>query len=472
LSPPTKDHDCEWQAYAQTLEQKLESVLQRVAQLEKHVVGPQSEKRKKAGKMPPPVPPTSSAKAGREARRDMRSATLETEIVPVAVPDDARRCASCGKDADKPVGRGKTSTVYEYVSPHFRKRVYQRETASCGCGKHIVTAPAPDRVGDKTQYAPSFMAHVVVTKCADNRAQYNLAKEYERVGVPISRSTINALFHRSASVLSPLVQRLFVRIAQTDLVLADETSMRMQGADKRAFIWTFVTERLIGYRFSADRSGATPSEVLGTTPGTLICDAYTGYNKLLSTGRRQRGGCLAHARRKIFDAREFPESTEALDLIGAIYLVERDAEVREVGGTADHAELRRTRSRPLFARLLVWARRQRGKHGPKSLLGRASRYILNNWRELGVFLRDARVPPDNNRSEAALRRVALGRKVFLFVGNLEAGQNLAGLYSLVASCELNGINPIAYLADVLLRIDRHPAARIDELLPDAWTSPP
>lgn len=469
MSPP-KDHDCEWQAYAKTLEQKLETVLQRVAQLEKHVVGPQSEKRKKSGKMPPPVPPTSGLKAGREARANLRTTNLETEVIAVPVPAEARACSSCGGTADKSVGRGKTSTIYEYVSPHFRKRVYHRETVACGCGQHIVTAPAPDRVGDKTQYAASFIAHVVVTKCADNRAQYNLAKEYERIGVPISRSTINTLFHRAASVLSPLAQRLFVRIAATDLVLADETSMRMQRAEKRAFIWTFVTDCLVGYRFSADRSGATPSEVLGTSTGTLICDAYTGYNKLLSTGRRQRGGCLAHARRKIFDAREFPESAEALDLIGAIYGVERDAEIAGVTGTPEHGTMRRDRSRPLFARLLVWARQQRRRHGPKSLLGRASRYILNNWRELGVFLRDARIPPDNNRSEAALRRVAMGRKVFLFVGNLEAGHNLATLYSLVASCELNGVNPIAYLADVLLRIDRHPAAKIDELLPDAWAA--
>jgi transposase len=466
LSPPTKDHDCEWQAYAKTLEQKLDTVMQRLGQLEKHVIGPQSEKRK--GKMPPPVPATIDPKV-RGARRSQREAALQTEIVPVAVPDNRRCCPSCARTDLKQVGRGKSSTVYEYVAPHFRKRVYNRETLSCGCGKYIVTAPAPDRVGDKTQYAPSFVAHVIVTKCADNRAQYNLAKEYERVGVPISRSTINALFHRAGSVLSPLVHRLFARIAATDLVLADETSMRMQTTKKRAFIWTFVTQRLIGYRFSADRSGATPSEVLGRSPGTLICDAYTGYNKLLSTGGRRRGGCLAHARRKVFDAREFPESEAALDLIGAIYEVDREAHKHGIGATELHAEMRRTRSRPLFARLLLWARAQRKKHGPKTLPGRAARYILKNWRALGLFLRDPRIPPDNNRSEAALRRVALGRRVFLFVGNLTAGENLAALYSLVASCELNGVNPIAYLSDVLLRIDRHPAARIDELLPDAWS---
>jgi transposase len=251
-------------------------------------------------------------------------------------------------------------------------------------------------------------------------------------------------------------------------MLADETSMRMQTTAKRAFIWTFVTEKLIGYRFSADRSGATPALVLGDSEGKLICDAYTGYNKLLSSGKRVRGGCMAHARRKIFDAREFPESAAGLDLIALIYDVERDAKRRGLAGTDHHAAMRLERSRGHFALLLRWVRHQFQRHGPKTLLGRAARYILKNWRELGLFLRDPRVPPDNNRSEGALRRVALGRKNFLFVGNEDAGHRLASLYSLVASCELNGINPVEYLADVLLRVDRHPAARIDELLPDRW----
>lgn len=466
MEPPSTDHDCEWQAYAKTLEAKLESVMQRLGQLEKRVVGPQSEKRKGKGKMPPPVPPTSADRGSRLPKND---APLETELVPISVPEVDRRCTACGRTDLKAVGSGKQTTIFEYVAGHFRKRVYVRETLACACGRCIVTAPAPDRVGDKTQYAPSFIAHVVVSKCADNRAQYNLSKEYARGGVEITRGSINALFHRAATILSPLSARLLARIAASDLVLADETSIRMQRTDKRAFVWTFVAEQLIGYRFSADRSGATPVDVLGDSEGTLLCDAYTGYNKLLSTGRRQRAGCLAHARRKIFDAREVPSTKEALDLIGAIYGVERDAKEQRITATDQHAEMRTRRSRPLFARLLCWCRRQLQDHGPRSQVGRAARYILKNWRALGLFLRDPRIPPDNNRSEAALRRVATGRKVFLFVGHERAGANLAGLYSLVASCELNGVNPITYLADVLIRVDRHPASRIDELLPDVWT---
>jgi transposase len=341
-----------------------------------------------------PVPPEPTARPRKSKRQ------LETEIVPVPVPDADRRCTACGRIDLKPLGEGKRTTLYDYVAAHFRKRVFVRETLACACGRCIVTAPAPDRVGDKTQYAPSFVAHVVVSKCADNRAQYNLAKEYARAGVDITRGTINAIFHRAAVVLSPLVARLFARIAASELVLADETSLRMQTTERRAFMWTLIGGSLIGYRFSTDRSGATPVQVLGDTSGTLLCDAYTGYNKLLSSGRRQRAGCLAHARRKIFDAREDPSAREALDLLGAIYGVERDAKLQRVEGTERHAEMRRERSRPIFARLLCWARRQLAKHGPRSQVGRAARYIL---------------------------------------------------------------------ADVLLRVDHHPAASIDQLLPDAWT---
>lgn len=427
-----------------------------------------SEKRRKSAKMPPPLPPppapvTPPPRAG----DDLRDAKLETELVNVEVPKEQRTCPACSNAKLRKVGAGKTSTVYEFVPGHFRKLVYCRETLSCSCGDYIITAPAPPRVGEKTQYSPSFVAHVVTAKCADNRAQYNLAKEYQRVGIPMSRSTLNSLFHRAASELSPLVARLFARIRETEVVQADETSIKVQTSTKRAYIWTFVTRGLIGYRFAVDRSGGTPSAVLGDSNGYLVCDAYTGYNKLLSTGNRLRGGCLAHARRKIFDANELPETSDALDVIGEIYAIEREASNAGVVGTPEHAALR-TKARTPFAKLLLWARARRREHGPKSLLGRASRYIVNNFRELGLFLRAASVPVDNNAAESSLRRVALGRKNFLFVGNAEAGERLAGLYSLVASCEANGKNPVAYLTDVLLRIAA-PRQNIDDLLPDRWT---
>ena len=121
-----------------------------------------------------------------------------------------------------------------------------------------------------------------------------------------------------------------------------------------------------------------------------------------------------------------------------------------------------------MAKLLQWARRERRRHGPKSLLGKATGYIVRNRKPLTRFLYVAKLPPDNNRSERALRRVALGRKNFLFVGHEEAGENMAGLFSVVASCVQNQINPVEYITDVLERIASHPHRDIDDLLPDRW----
>jgi transposase len=254
-------------------------------------------------------------------------------------------------------------------------------------------------------------------------------------------------------------------------VHADETSIRQINIEKRAYIWDFVTPELIVYSYASDRSGETPKRILGDSRGRLVVDAHTGYNVVTKPGKRTRAGCLAHARRKIFENSEHPEAKEALDLIGEIYVVERDAKKAGIVGTDEHLALRKSRSRPLFAKLLSWGRRHRKAFEPSSSMAKAIRYLLRNFRALGCFLRHATIPPDNNPAEAGLRRVAVGRSNFLFVGHEESGEDHAILYTLVASCEKNGVNPVAYLTDVLTRVQSHPKSRVHELLPHLWKPP-
>ena len=443
--------------------------------LKKQLLGPKSEK------MPPPVPrgtASSPEEKRAEARRKRREAAvakeaLVTESVQANVPEPQRTCPHCRRDNLKTVGDGKASTIFDYVPGYFRRRVTARETLACPCGQYIVTAPAPDRVGDKTRYSASFIAHLVTAKCGDSIPLYRLETQYRRIGIPIARSTMTDLFHRAAFELAPLSRRLVERVASAEIVLADETGIRMQGTTKRAFMWTFIAGNLIAFRFSVDRSGETPAKVLGGTQGTLVVDAYTGYNRVTGVGKRTRAGCLAHARRKLFEAKDAAhEVHEALEIIRDVYIVEHEAKERRLVGTPEHLTLRESRTRPLMARLFRWLRHHRGRHPPKGLMGRAVRYALNNRRELTRFLYDARIPPDNNRSESALRVVALGRKNFLFVGHEDAGNNIAGLYSLIATCTACGVNPLDYIRDVLMRVAVHPHVRIDELLPDAWRPAP
>jgi transposase len=472
LAPPPDDHDCGWKKHAEAQAAEIALLKEKLEAIERRMLGKKSE-RIKSSKLPPPLPAKSTPEAAAQKRKanvSQRDARLETETIPVAVPPDQCSCPQCGATELRRVGNGKPSTVYDYVQPFFRKRIYLRETLACRCG-HIVTAKAPDRVGEKTRYAPGFVAHLIVNKCGDSNPQYRLEKSYRNLGIPVSRSTLCSLIHRGARELKPLHDAALKLVPEAPDVHADETSMRQQDLERRSFIWSFVTPELVVYRYAPSRSGTVPNQVLGDSQGRLVVDMYTGYNAVTKPGRRRRAGCLAHARRKLFEQRAHPETAEALELISDIYRVERDAREAGIMGTDAHLALRNQRSRPLFAKLLVWARRHRGHYNPKSGMAKAIRYLLKNFRELGCFLRFASIPPDNNVAEASLRRVALGRGNYLFFGNEEAGNDFAVLYTLVASCEKHGVNAIDYLTDVLTRVHSHPASRVQELLPHLWKPP-
>jgi transposase len=356
------------------------------------------------------------------------------------------------------------------VPGYFVRRRHIQEVVACACGKHIARAEAPLRVFDRTQYGPGLIAYLIVSKCGDSMPTYRAEKHFARIGVPIARSTLGDLIHRAAEILAPLYDRLLARIVADAHCQADETSFRLQNRpDKRGFVWTFLAGRLIAYVFSGDRSGQTPDRVLGGTSGSLVVDAYTGYNNVTDVDGRTRAGCWSHARRYLFRAlAQTPEARDALDLILELFRVERDAIEHEVFGTDEHARMRRARSKPVIDQIETWIAEQRPKHLPEGPMGAALRYISNQWNPLTVFLGDPKIPIHNNASESALRIVALARKNSLFFGHEQAARNFSILYSLVQTAERHGVNALAYLEDVLMRVQSHSAARIDELLPDHW----
>ncbi len=488
-----EDHNCEWRGKAAALEAELAALKEKgraqaelisgmQAQLDKllrHAFGTRSEKvtpmaeelRKKK-----PRSPEETAEERREKRA--KRAELPTEVVHHAVPPEQRRCPKCGGTDFKAVGEGKKTTVYDFVPARLVRRVHVQETLACTCGECVLTAPGAPKAIEQGLYGPGLIAHVVVAKCADSLPFYRQAKAFRRAGVPVARTTIGDLFHACARATAPLARRLLELIVADVVVRADETTMRVlagaeKGKSRRAWLWTFRTEKLIAYKFSPSRSGNVPSEVLGDSQGYLQVDAYTGYNAVTSPARRIRVGCWSHGRRKYFDALPTaPEAREVLDLIVELYAVEDEAKAQGIEGTEAHLALRKAKSAPVIDRIAAWLAERQARHPPKSPLGEAIRYMQGQWEPLTRFLTDARLKLDNNGSEQALRVVALGRKNYLFVGNDEAGENIAGLYSLVATCEANDVDPEAYLADVLTRLATHPNADLDALLPHRWTPLP
>lgn len=480
------DHRCAWRDEAESLrgkvddlEGKLTAVMAAMEALERRVLGPKSEK----------ITPTDqelrndesdedaeerrlAALARRRDRAALR-AKLRAETVIHHLGDDQRECPHCGRIAHRALGAGKQTFLFEYVPGYFVRQCHVQEKASCSCGQFIATADPPPRPIEGGHYGAGFLAHIAVMKCADAIPLHRLAKQYQRLGIPMSRSTLTDLFHATAEKLAPLSQRLVKLVADSEIVQADETSLVMQKPFRRGFVWTFLSDEIIAYRFAPDRSGETPLAVLGGTQGTLVVDAYTGYNRVVDVDGRSRSACLAHVRRKFFESLTSKpvEARRALDLILDVYRVEHEAKKRAVVRTPAHLELRQTRGREAMNAFLAWLEEYKDAFPPKSAMGQAISYARNRGDTLTRFLDDVRIPLDNNRSESALRIVALGRKNFMFVGNPECGENLAGLYSLIATCDLHGVDPIEYLKDVLLRVDVHPAAEIDALLPHRWTPP-
>jgi transposase len=488
------DHRCEWRGRAEKLEAELaiahatigelraqlEQLQGIVEKLQRHVFGQRSEK------MPPVAQELRRAgatSADREAalakRRENaeKKKALPAREIRHSIPEEKKVCPKCGRSVFKPLGPGKRTTIYEHVPATFERQVHVQEVARCQCGETILTAEGPPKAFEKAGYGPGFLAHVVVSKCSDSIPLTRLAKQYRRTGIPLNRSTLIDLFHRTAAETSPLWHRLVQLVPTLAIAQADETTMRVLAKQKTrtAYLWTFLgrdadDKEIIAYQFSPTRSGETPVRVLGNSMGKIVVDAFSGYNKVTTPAGRLRCGCLAHCRRGFFDALPNAEDAArtALDYILEVYKVEAEARERGVAGTDEHLALRCERSRPVMESFHAWLEAEKPKHLPKGPMGEAIRYALNQWQTLIAFLDDARLPVDNNASEAALRAAALGRRNFLFVGHDKAGENLAGLYSLVATCEANGVNPAAYLTDVLVRLQSHPASRIDELLPHHW----
>ena len=498
------EHRCEWRDQAETLAEelgqaraeiarqrteltdqgeKLASALVTLEKLQRHVFGQRSEKiprvadeLRAAGVEKAPEETLALRRENAERRR-----RLVSREVRHAVPETEKSCPKCGGHDFSPLGPGKATDLFELLPGIIERQIHIQEKLRCRCGETVLTAKGPDRVYDKARFGPTFMAQVVVAKCADAIPLNRQAKAYERAGVPMSRSTLTDVFHRVAEITAPLASRLLKIIAQSPVVLADETTIRVQekGKTRTGWLWDFITrteeddKELIAYVFSRSRSGETPLRVLANTVGKLLTDAYSGYNKVTAPGSRERAGCMAHLRRKFWDAiGTAPEAArKGMDFIVDLYRVERIAIDDGIYGTPAHGQLRKDHSEPTMIEFKLWLDQEHGNHPPKSPIGEAMRYALSQWEALSLFLTDHRLPIDNNPSERALRVAALGRKNFLFVGHDQAGENLAGLYSLVATCEANGVNPVAYLADVLMRVQTHPASRIDEILPQNWVPP-
>ena len=382
-------------------------------------------------------------------------------------------------DMFREVAKGSESNVViriDHVREHLVQVKYVLQTMASKDGEVIVTASAPPSVVEGGHYGPGVYADVVVNKCVDSLPLYRIERRLERAGFPICRSTLCALFHRTAEIFGPIYNRLIELARSDEYVSADETRLPVQKPEKckNEWIWTLVTKQVIAYHFSELRSKRVAEELLQGTTGHLQIDGYAAYNavcedKNKSKKGRKRVGCMSHARRLFFKALKNNDvAKEIIDMILDLYLVEYLAAERGILGTPDHLHLRQTQSRDILISMEKWLAEQQPKFTPKSKMGKAIGYAQNQWDALTEFTNDPKLRLDNNFSENALRIVALGRKNYLFAGHEEGGQNLAILQTIVATCKLHNINPYDYIRDVIIKLQLPETKSIEPLLPWNW----
>ena len=334
----------------------------------------------------------------------------------------------------------------------------------------------PAQIIDKGIPAPGLLAQVVVAKHDDHLPLYRQTEIYARSGVHIPRSSMAQWIGICGLRLAPLAQALREFIIGHGVVHADETPVSLlapgKGKTKRAYVWVyrttnFAARRAVLFDFSVSRGGDNARRVLQGFGGTLMSDDFSGYHALQAQGVTA-ALCMAHARRKLFEAHQFNGSQiagQAVALIAKLYEVERDA--RELEPEA-RRRLRQQHAKPVADALHAWLSGQRQKLAKADVTAKAIDYALSNWRGLTHYLDDGHVPIDNNAAENAVRPLCVGRKNWLFVGSQQAGERAAVVLSLIESAKLNGHDPWAYLKDVFERLPTLKQRDLAQLLPHNW----
>jgi len=403
-------------------------------------------------------------------------------------PGDA--CPDCGGDL-RVVGED-VSELLDMIAAQIKVIEVARVKKSCRRCERMVQEPAPSRPIPRSMAGPSLLAYILVSKFDDHVPLYRQNEIFARMGADIPDTTMVDWCGGAMKALNPLIEKIEADVMVSSILHADDTPIRVLDRSrkdkglgkgvKQGRIWTCVRDQRpwsgaappgVVYYFSPDRKGKHPRGHLANSAGILQADAYAGFKDLYEkraddTQQFREAACWAHLRRDFHDvwvANKSEIAREALDRIGKLYDIER-----EIAGQPAETRLaaRKKHCAEKVAAFKAWAEQQLTHIPGKSDLAKAFRYALNRWTSFTLFLEDGRVAIDNNAAGRAMRPIGLGRKNWLFAGSDTGGETLARAMTLIESAKINGLDPQAYLADVLDRIHDHKIKRLHELLPWHW----
>jgi len=438
-----------------------------------------------------PVPTTVKSFDRRKPVRASLPAHLPRERVVVPAPCS---CPSCGGRLAK-LGEDVTETL-EVIPRQWKVIQTVREKFTCRSCEKITQPPAPFHPIARGRAGPGLLAMVLHGKFGHHLPLNRQSESFAREGIDLDVSTLADWVGACAATLKPLIELIRTHVMSGARLHGDDTTVPVLAKTRTTTgrLWTYVRDdRPFGGRdppaalfyYSTDREGVHPNRHLAPYAGILQADAYAGYGDLYEPARRPgpitEAACWSHGRRKFFvlsdiagavaaraqrkQAAWSPLAREAVRRIDSIFEAER-----ALNGIAaeQRLELRRTRVAPLVAELATWMTAQRAQLSRHNDLAKAMDYMLKRWPAFTRFLEDGKICLTNNAAERALRCIALGRRNWTFCGSDRGGERAAAIYTLIATAKFNDVDPEAWLADVLRRINDHPISRLGELLPWNW----
>jgi transposase len=457
-----------------------------VALLQKMVFGPKNERFKIAAEVPAnqlslgvSTEPIAEVKVERKVVKgyDRKKVSIEAKKHPGRnpLPSSLRReeiiiqptedVSGCVRLEDEITEVLEVKAAEFYVKRYVRPKYVRKE------GEGVAIGKLPSRAIEKGIPGASVLAMLIIGKFIDHLPVYRQLAIFKRAGLTLHYNTVLDWTNNGLSVLEPIYDHLRRKILSSHYLQADETGIKVLDSEKKGsahqgYLWAYrdVSSDLVLFEYQRGRNKEFPAEILKDFKGYLQTDGYAAYDQF-----RKRHGvtllhCMAHARRKFKEAEsnDKERSSYALKTFQEIYNIER--EIKDLSGD-ERKRIRQESIIPKLEELHLWMIEQCKHVTPKSPIGKALAYSLKLWEGLITFTTDGQLEIDNNRIENEIRPVALGRKNYLFAGSHESAQRIAMIYSLLASCKTNGIDPMKWLTQVLEELPNRNVNEIDDLLP-------
>jgi transposase len=403
-------------------------------------------------------------------------------------------CSCCGSSRLAKLGEDVTERL-EVVPRQWKVVQTVREKFTCRDCEKISQAPAPFAVLPRGLAGPSLLAMILFEKYGQHQPLNRQSERYAREGIDLSVSTLADQVGGCAALLRPLYELIRAHVFAGDRVHGDETPVPVlaKHETRKGRLWAYVRDDkpFAGpappdavFFYSRDRTAQHPESHLRDYAGILQADAYAGFNRLYEASRKPgpitEASCWSHGRRKFFELADVaakargelsvlaPLAVEAVKRIDTIFDIEREINGRSI---AQRLAVRHERIAPLVAELESWMKKERAKLSRHNAVAKAMYYMLTRWETFTRFLEDGRICITNNAAERALRGIALGRKSWLFAGSDRGGERAAAMLTLIQTAKLNDVDPQAWLADVLARINDQKITDLAALLPWNWRPP-